>query len=77
MSWYITGGGGGCSSSPGHLAPQARRISAPPDRQSIGLNDFPGLNFKIVKFQRLKEILCGDNAILWISTLCSCVSVRW
>ena len=25
----------------------------------------------------LKEILCEDNIILWISKLCFCVSVRW
>ena len=25
----------------------------------------------------IKEILCEDNTILWISKLCSCVSVRW
>ena len=26
---------------------------------------------------RFKETLCEDNTILWVSKLCSCVSVRW
>ena len=39
----------------------------------MGGVDFTGI-YLLCSF---KEILCEDNAILWISKLCPCVSVRW
>ena len=52
--------------------------------QQKGLTSLPFPYFKyfllILDYRQqdhVKEVLCEDNTILWISKLCWCVSVRW
>ena len=43
----------------------------------FGVSPFGGEYILLFLFSgETKEILCEDNTILWISKLCSCVSVR-
>ena len=40
-------------------------------------NNYMSLVYYFDVREAIKDILFEDNTILWVSELCSCVSVRW